>query len=70
MVNYYISEEQRIRTLEAPVEGCWISMIRPTENEILDSISQTEGIETFKINLFMPLGYHFFYFFAIVLNPT
>lgn len=44
MVNYYISEGQRIRTLEAPVEGCWISMIRPTENEILD-ISQKFSID-------------------------
>lgn len=44
MVNYYISEGQRIRTLEAPAEGCWISMIRPTENEILD-ISQKFSID-------------------------
>lgn len=44
MVNYYISEGQRIRALDAPTEGCWISMIRPSENEILD-ISQKFSID-------------------------
>ncbi len=44
MVNYYISEGQRIRTLDAPMEGCWISMIHPTENEVLD-ISQKFSID-------------------------
>lgn len=45
MVNYYISEDQKLRSLDAPMEGCWIYMVNPTESEILD-ISKKFLIDT------------------------
>ncbi len=44
MVHYYFSEGRSLRTLDTPTEGCWISMIRPTESEIHD-ISQKLSID-------------------------
>lgn len=44
MVQYYMTEGQQLLTLEAPKEGCWISMIHPTEDE-LSRISQDYSIE-------------------------
>ena len=34
MVFYYLSEGQKLLTLDSPAEGCWVSMIHPTEEEI------------------------------------
>ena len=44
MVHYYFTEGRSLRTLDAPTEGCWISMIRPSESEILN-ISQKFSID-------------------------
>ncbi len=44
MVHYYLTEGQSLRTLDAPAEGCWISMIRPSESEI-HNISQKFSID-------------------------
>lgn len=44
MVFYYISEGQKLLSLESPREGCWISMINPTEEEV-QSVSNRYSID-------------------------
>lgn len=44
MVHYYFTEGRSLRTLDTPAEGCWVSMIHPSESEILD-ISQKFSID-------------------------
>ncbi len=34
MINYYISKENTLSTLNSPENGCWISMIAPTNSEV------------------------------------
>ncbi len=34
MINYYISKENTLKTINEPENGCWISMIAPDSNEI------------------------------------
>ncbi|MCQ2518108.1 MAG: magnesium transporter CorA family protein [Lachnospiraceae bacterium] len=34
MLNYYISEDRTVKSLEAPAEGCWVSLINPTVDEV------------------------------------
>lgn len=34
MIFYYFTEGNQLRTLDKPQDGCWISMIQPTEEEI------------------------------------
>lgn len=35
MINYYLSEEKSLKILNAPAQGCWISMINPEEKELM-----------------------------------
>ncbi|MBE5879391.1 MAG: magnesium transporter CorA family protein [Lachnospiraceae bacterium] len=44
MVFYYMSEGQKLLSLDAPQDGCWISMIHPTEEEI-QSVSSKFSID-------------------------
>lgn len=45
MTYYYISENNQLKTLEAPVSGCWISLVAPDENE-LRAVSERFQIDT------------------------
>ncbi len=36
MVKYYLSHDTRLEQLSAPCPGCWISMIHPSEAEVLN----------------------------------
>lgn len=44
MINYYISENDTLKKISAPCNGCWISMIAPTTNE-LEEIAKKYNIE-------------------------
>ncbi len=44
MVNYYRSIDGKIREIQSAEEGCWISLINPTETEISD-IEEDMGID-------------------------
>lgn len=44
MVKYYLSEDRKVNTVEAPCEGCWISMIKPSKEEI-EAISEKFSID-------------------------
>lgn len=44
MVFYYMSEGQRLLSLDAPQDGCWVSMIQPTDEEI-QSVSSSFSID-------------------------
>lgn len=44
MVFYYMSEGQTLLSLDAPQDGCWVSMIHPTEEEI-QSVSARYSID-------------------------
>jgi len=44
LVNYYRSIDGKIREIESAEEGCWISLINPTETEISD-IEEDMGID-------------------------
>jgi magnesium transporter len=44
MINYYVTRNGKIETVMAPEDGCWISMICPTESE-LAPIAERYGIE-------------------------
>ncbi len=44
MINYYISKENTLKTIETPENGCWISMISPTNAE-LDEIRSRYNID-------------------------
>ena len=34
MIHYYVSEENTLQEIETPRAGCWISLIKPSEQEI------------------------------------
>lgn len=40
MIRYTITENKSLTSLDAPVKGCWISLISPTEEEILQTAEQ------------------------------
>ena len=40
MIRYAITENKFLTYLDAPVKGCWISLISPTEEEILQTAEQ------------------------------
>ena len=44
MVFYYMSEGQKLLSVDAPQDGCWVSMIHPTEEEI-KSVSSRFSID-------------------------
>lgn len=44
MVKYYLSEDREVKTVEAPCEGCWISMVKPTKEEI-EAVSERFAID-------------------------
>ena len=44
MVFYYMSEGQKLLSLDAPQDGCWVSMIQPTDKEI-QSVSSRFSID-------------------------
>lgn len=44
MVKYYLSNDREINTVEAPCEGCWISMIKPSKEEI-EAVSEKYAID-------------------------
>lgn len=44
MLKYYISQDQIVKTLDSPEEGCWIDLTNPTSEEV-QSISVKFGIE-------------------------
>ncbi len=40
MIYYTITENKSLTSLDAPVKGCWVSLIAPTEEEILQTAEQ------------------------------
>ncbi|QOV20026.1 magnesium transporter CorA family protein [Blautia liquoris] len=44
MIRIFKSEETRIKTLEAPEEGCWIALTNPSDNE-LSEVTRRYGID-------------------------
>ena len=40
MIRYTITENKSLTSLDAPAKGCWISLISPTEEEILQTAEQ------------------------------
>ena len=34
MINYYRVVENKLTTVESPMEDCWISLVNPTEAEV------------------------------------
>lgn len=44
MINYYTTKNGRTESLQGPEDGCWISMINPTESELVP-ISERYNIE-------------------------
>ncbi len=40
MIRYAITENKFLISLDAPVKGCWVSLISPTEEEILQTAEQ------------------------------
>lgn len=44
MINYYIKKDSEVRVLDKPENGCWISMINPSDVE-LAPISEKYGID-------------------------
>ncbi len=40
MIRYAITENKSLTSLDAPVKGCWVSLISPTEEEILQTAEQ------------------------------
>lgn len=45
MINYYLTENEKMRKLNAPESGCWISVISPSEQE-LNSISERYNLDS------------------------
>lgn len=44
MINYYLSENNNLKTVSEPVAGSWVSVIKPTEAEVL-SISKQFNLD-------------------------
>jgi magnesium transporter len=42
MIRYTITENKSLTSLDAPAKGCWISLISPTEEEILQTAEQCQ----------------------------
>ena len=36
MVRYYLTRNEKLETLAAPENGCWVSMISPSEKELME----------------------------------
>ncbi len=45
MINYYRAVNNKLTTLESPMEDCWISLVNPTEAEVA-AMSERYGVDT------------------------
>ncbi|NLW70967.1 MAG: magnesium transporter CorA family protein [Eubacteriaceae bacterium] len=44
MVNFYITENERLIEISSPQKGCWVSLVAPTEDELF-TISEHYGLD-------------------------
>ena len=54
MINYYISENEKLKKIDKAQNGCWISMVQPTVQE-LDFIAKKYNIEDDAIKAAMDI---------------